>query len=158
MDVPTQGVSVAAPQGWVKFTSKDTPESLAAAAKALGMTVEELKATLASQYLLQLRAPAPDPSNLNASVVDLDQVPSEGALVSQLEAAGAQDVTVRPLRTAVGDALLARYRQQVGSVTVHGAGLFVDTGDELLNLTVSSPDESTVTARADVLATSIHRT
>lgn len=106
---------------------------------------------------MQVRAPSPDTSNLNATVVELDRVPSGAELTSQLEGAGAQDVAVRLLRTAAGEAVLATYRQQVATGTVYGAGLFIDTGDSLLNLTVSSPDRATVTSRTGVLTRSVHR-
>lgn len=157
VQVPTQDVTVAVPQTWVEFSSHDTPENLAVAAKALGITVQDLKARLPPETMMQVRAPSPDPSNLNATVVDLDRVPSGAELTSQLEGAGAQGVAVRSVRTAAGEALLATYRQQVATGTVYGGGLFIDTGDSLLNLTVSSPDRATVTSRTDVLTKSVHR-
>ena len=157
VEVPTQDVSVAVPSTWIGFSSQDTPENLAIAAKGLGITVEELKARLPAETLVQVRAPSPDLSNLNATVVDLDSVPSGAELTSQLEGAGAQDVAVRSVHTAVGEAVLATYRQQVTAGTLYGAGLFIDTGDSLLNLTVTSSDRATVTSRTDVLTTSVHR-
>ena len=157
VEVPTQDVSVAVPQTWVAYRSQDTPENLSIAAKGIGITVEELKARLPSETLVQVRAPSPDASNLNATVIEIDSVPSGAELTSQLESAGAQDVAVRSVRTAVGEAVLATYRQQVTAGTLYGAGLFIDTGDSLLNLTVTSPDRATVTSRTDVLTTSVHR-
>lgn len=157
--VPTQGVVVAVPQTWVEYSSQDTPEDLAIAAKALGISVKELKASLSQEMLMQVRAPSPDPSNINATVVDLDHMPTTDELTSQLEGAGALGVAVRPVRTDAGDAVVAYYQQHLTTgKLIYGAGLFIDRGDSLLNLTVTSPHRATITERMNVLITNVHRT
>ena len=156
VQVPTQAVTIAVPQAWVDFASTDTPEALAAAAEAMGTTVEDLQANLPAATLLQVRAPSPDPSNINAVVIDLETLPSDAELTSQFEEAGAREVTPRAVHTAAGDAVLITYDRPLSGGTVHGAGLFVDLGSSLLNLSVTSPDRATVTTRAEALVRSIH--
>ena len=157
VEVTSLAVTMAVPSEWVSYRSDDTPENLAVAAKAMGITVDELRRRLPADTLLQVRAPSPDVSHLNATSVEVDRVPEDGELTSQLEAAGARDVAVRSVSTAAGDAVLATYHQQLTGGKIYGAGLFVDVGDSLINLTLSSPDSATVSAEAEVLASSIHR-
>ncbi len=159
--VPSQHLTFAVPDSWVLYSSDDSPENLAAAAKALGISVEALKATLPEQTPLQVRAPAPDPTNLNATVIDLGKLPPKGELESQLRGAGAEDLEVTSVDTPAGEGLLATYQRplagKLAGTPVHGAGLFLDNGDSLLNLTLSSPKADTTTSEMRVVIASIHR-
>ena len=155
--VPAQHVTFAVPETWVAFSSEDSPENLAAVAKALGMSVADVKAGLPEETPLQVRALAPDPSNINATVVDLGELPVSGELESQLRGAGAEEVEVRSVPTPAGPGLLATYKHTLETMSVHGAGLFFDNGDSLLNVTVSSPDLDTATEEMDAVIASVHR-
>jgi hypothetical protein len=54
---------------------------------------------------------------------------------------------------------VAYYQQQLTTGTlIYGAGLFIDRGDSLLNLTVTSPHRATVAERTNVLIANVHRT
>ena len=72
-----------------------------------------------------------------------DQVralPDDGMLESQFAAIGAKVLEVSHTETGAGDAAVVVYSLPVADRTIEGVSYLVDLGDELVTVTVSTPD------------------
>jgi len=155
-EVSAAGVSFEAPEGWESLDPNDAdiPDDEAASlAEGLGLTPEQLDQTIRGVDLFLVDGDGPQDgflSNINV-LAQQGALPDDGALESQFAAIGAKVHEVSHTDTGAGDAAVVEYTLSVGDRTIEGVSYLVDVGDEIVTVTVSTPDR----AEADEIAATI---
>jgi hypothetical protein len=155
-EVTAAGVSFEAPEGWKSLDPNDAdiPDDEAASlAEGLGLTPEQLDQTISRVDLFLVDGDGPQDgflSNINV-LAQQGALPDDGALESQFAAIGAEVHEVSHADTGAGDAAVVEYTLAVGDRTIEGVSYLVDMGDEIVTVTVSTPDR----AEADEIAATI---
>lgn len=155
-EVSAAGVSFEAPEGWESLDPNDAdiPDDEAAnLAEGLGLTPEQLDQTIRGVDLFLVDGDGPQDgflSNINVLAQE-GALPDDGALESQFAAIGAEVHEVSHTDTGAGDAAVVEYTLSVGDRTIEGVSYLIDLGDEIVTVTVSTPDR----AEADEIAATI---
>jgi hypothetical protein len=151
VEVEDLGVQFEAPAGWTAVDPQTvgdlTDESVMSdLSERTGVSTEALQNLMNEQielFLFSGEAQGNIASNVNAIAIPIADMPTAEQITSDFERLGATDVAVEPVEAAGGDALVVRYRLPLDEDRVaEGYGLFVDTGDEVVNITVTTFDRA----------------
>lgn len=149
IEVDELGVQFEAPEGWTAVDPEDvgdlTDESvLAELAERTGVSEEALENTMTDQVELFVFSGESDGNiapNINAIAVPVDELPPADRVESDFERLGATNIEAESVDAGGNDGLLVRYQLPLdGERIAEGYGLFVDLGDEVVNLTVTTLD------------------
>ncbi|MGH3347184.1 MAG: hypothetical protein ACRDO4_09380 [Nocardioides sp.] len=146
-EVSAAGVSFEAPPGWESLDPDDAdlPENEAAdLAEGLGLTPEQFEQAISSVDLFLVDGDGPQDgflANINV-LAQQGAMPDDGALESQFAAIGAEVTDVSHADTGAGDAAVVEYTLAVADRTIEGVSYLVDVGDEVVTVTVSTPDRA----------------
>jgi hypothetical protein len=143
--VSAAGVAFEAPQGWESLDPNDADipaKQQAELAKGLGLTPEQLQQTIQGVDLFLVDGEGPQDdflSNINV-LAQQGALPDDGMLESQFTAIGAKVLEVSHTETGAGDAAVVVYSLPVADRTIEGVSYLVDLGNEIVTVTVSTPD------------------
>ncbi|HEX6150035.1 hypothetical protein [Nocardioides sp.] len=144
-EVSAAGVAFEAPEGWKSLDPNDAeiPKSEKAnLAEGLGLTPEQLDQTISGVDLFLVDGDGPQDgflSNINV-LAQQGALPDDAALESQFAAIGAEVLEVSHSETGAGDAAVVEYTLPVADRTIEGVSYLVDLGEEIVTVTVSTPD------------------
>ena len=142
---PALGISFEAPEGWESLDpdEADIPEAEADdLAEGLGLTPDQFEQTIRNVDLFLVDGDGPEDGFL-ANINVLGQtgaLPGDGELESQFAAIGAEVLEVTHEDTPVGDAAVVEYSLSVGDRTIEGVSYLLTRDDEVVTVTVSTPD------------------
>ncbi len=145
--VSALGISFEAPEGWESLDpdEADIPDAEADdLAQGLGLTPEQFEQTIRNVDLFLVDGDGPENgflSNINV-LGQTGALPGDGELESQFTAIGAEDLEVTHEDTPVGDAAVVEYSLSVGDRTIEGVSYLVTRDDEVVTVTVSTPDRA----------------
>lgn len=145
--VSALGISFEAPEGWESLDpdEADIPDTEAESlAEGLGLTPEQFEQTIRNVDLFMVDGDGPQDgflSNINV-LGQTGQLPEDAALESQFAAIGAEVLEVSHEDTPVGDVAALEYSLSVGDRTIEGVSYLVQRADEVVTVTVSTPDRA----------------
>ncbi len=154
--VSAAGIAFEAPEGWESLDPDDADipaKQQAELAKGLGLTPEQFQQTIQGLDLFLVDGGGPQDgflSNINV-LAQQGALPDDGALETQLTTIGAEVLDVSHTETGAGDAAVVAYSLTVADRTIEGVSYLIDLGDELVTVTVSTPDR----AQTDEIAATI---
>ncbi len=154
--VSAAGIAFEAPKGWESLDPDDADipaKQQAELAKGLGLTPEQFQQTIQGLDLFLVDGAGPQDgflSNINV-LAQQGALPDDGALETQLTTIGAEVLDVSHTETGAGDAAVVAYSLSVADRTIEGVSYLIDLGDELVTVTVSTPDR----AQTDEIAATI---
>ena len=143
--VSAAGVAFEAPEGWESLDPNDADvpaKQRAELAKGLGLTPEQLQQTIQGVDLFLVDGEGPQDgflSNINV-LAQQGALPDDGMLESQFASIGAEVLDVSHTETGAGDAAVVTYSLSVSDRTIEGVSYLVNLGDEIVTVTVSTPD------------------
>lgn len=151
------GVSFEAPDGWEALDAEDagTPDS--EVAKALGMTPEDLQRTIAAVDLFVVDGRGPQSgflSNINV-LQQPGQLPADDVIEEQFSGMGATVNEVSHPDAGIGDVTAVDYSLEVDTSTVEGVSYLVPLGDQVVTITVSTPDRADSTGIGEAVLASL---
>ena len=159
------GVSFEAPEGWTEI---DPDEALSGSgsnpaldelAERMGMTPEEAAQGLSAASKLMLFSDAEAVggflANINVVIVPGDAGMDDEAIKNDFVALGGTVGDIERGSSEVGDTIRVPYQLPVADHTVEGASIFVDIGDEFVNVTVSTTDADETEELADLVEESL---
>lgn len=154
------GVSFEAPEGWESLDADDaglSGEDGADVAEGLGMTAEELQATVQQVDLFVVDGDGPQENFLsNINVLEQEgRLPEDAEIESQFSQMGAQVLDVTHEDSEVGDVTAVEYSLQVQDDTVEGVSYLVARGDQVVTVTVSTPDRAQSAEIGDAIIASL---
>ncbi|MFD1945241.1 hypothetical protein [Nocardioides aestuarii] len=141
------GVSFEAPDGWEALDAKDADvsgENTADVAEGLGLTAEELQRTIAAVDLFVVDGDGPQDGFLsNINVLQQDgQLPDDKVIEQQFSQMGATVNDVSHPDAGIDDVTAVDYSLQVEPNLVEGISYLVPLGDQVVTITVSTPDRA----------------
>jgi hypothetical protein len=143
--VSAAGVAFQAPEGWESLDPNDADlpaKQQAELAKGLGLTPEQFQQTISGVDLFLVDGEGPQDgflSNINV-LAQPGALPDDAMLESQFAAIGAKVLEVSHTETGAGDAAVVAYSLSVADRTIEGVSYLVDLGEEIVTVTVSTPD------------------
>jgi hypothetical protein len=154
------GVSFAAPEGWEALDAAEagmSGDDTADIAEGLGMSAEQLQATVEQVDLFVVDGDGPQDGFLsNINVLEQDgQLPEDAAIEQQFSSMGAQVLDVTHQDSEVGDVTAVEYSLPVQDSTVEGVSYLVARGDQVVTVTVSTPDRAQSTEIGDGIVASL---
>lgn len=154
------GVSFEAPEGWEALDAEDagvSGEDTAEIAEGLGMSAEQLQATIQQVDLFVVDGDGPQDNFLsNINVLEQDgKLPEDAAIEQQFAGMGATVAGVTHEDSEVGDVTVVEYSLPVPDSTVEGVSYLVARGDQVVTVTVSTPDRAQSTEIGDAIVASL---
>ncbi len=159
-EVSALGVSFDVPDGWEDLDPEDAniPEDEAAElAEGLGLTPEQFDQTVKGVDLFVVDGDGPQDgflSNINV-LGQTGSMPPDDALEQQFQAIGAEVVDVTHEDAEVGDVVAVQYSLPVQENTVEGVSYLFSQGDDVVTITVSTPDRADSTEIGDAILASL---
>lgn len=145
------GISFEAPEGWEQLDPGDTglaEEDSAEIAEGLGMTAEQLQATVQQVDLFVVDGEGPQGGFLsNINVLEQDgELPEDAVIEEQFSGLGASVVDVTQEDTDAGEVTAVTYDLEASGTTVRGASYLLARGEQVVTITVSTPDRDSTTS------------
>ncbi len=121
------------------------------------MTAEELQATVQQVDLFVVDGDGPQENFLsNINVLEQEgRLPEDAEIESQFSQMGAQVLDVTHEDSEVGDVTAVEYSLQVQDDTVEGVSYLVARGDQVVTVTVSTPDRAQSAEIGDAIIASL---
>ncbi len=140
------GLRLGVPKDWLsydedRYADAAGPEGLQAAADAMGVDVEDLKAMIPSLELLLIDGVGNNINVVDASV--LGELPTAAAIRAQFEAVNADVTKIRDVDTPAGAARVGYYQIEIAGELRYGAGAFVQLSTGVVVVTFTAFDEAT---------------
>ena len=145
--VSALGIGFVPPEGWEELAAEDAnlPDAEAEElAGGLGLTPEQFQQTVQSVDLFVVDGEGPQDdflSNINV-LGQTGALPPEDQLEQQFAGIGAQEVAVSTEDSEVGEITAVEYSLAVQSNTVEGVSYLFARDDEVVTITVSTPDRA----------------
>ena len=142
-EVSVLGIAFEVPDGWeeLELEDGDLPEEAAGLAEGLGLTPEQFDQAVRSVDLFVVDGDGPENGFLsNVNVLDqAGAMPSDDQIEQQFQTI-AEEVEVTHEDTSVGDVVAVQYSLKVQDHGVEGVAYLFSQDDEVINITVSTPD------------------
>lgn len=151
------GVSFEAPDGWEALEADQAGTPDADVAEGLGMSAEQLQQTIAAVDLFVVDGDGPQDGFLsNINVLQQDgQLPADGVIEEQFGQMGATVNGVSHPDAGIDDVTAVDYSLQVETNTVEGISYLVPLGDQVVTITVSTPDRAESTGIGEAVLASL---
>jgi hypothetical protein len=151
VEVAELGVQFKAPEGWTVVDPEDVGDLaeegvLAELAERTGVSEEALQNTITDQVEVFVFSGESDGNiapNINVIGLAVDELPPGDRVEADFERLGATNIAVESVDAGGTDGLAVHYQLPLDDQRVaEGYGLFVDLGDEVVNLTVTTLDRT----------------
>ena len=154
------GVSFEAPDGWEALDAEDAAVSgddTADIAEGLGMSAEQLQATIQQVDLFVVDGEGPQSGFLsNINVLQQEgELPADGVIEQQFGQMGATVNEVSSPEAGIDDVTAVDYTLQVDPNTVEGISYLVPMGNQVVTITVSTPDRAQSTEIGEAILASL---
>jgi hypothetical protein len=151
------GVSFEAPEGWEALEADQAGTPDADVAEDLGMTAEQLQQTIQQVDLFVVDGDGPQEGFLsNINVLEQDgELPADDVIEQQFGQMGATVNEVSHPEAGIADVTAVDYSLQVDPNTVEGISYLVPLGDQVVTITVSTPDRAQSTEIGEAVLASL---
>lgn len=151
------GVSFEAPDGWESLEADQAGTPDADVAEGLGMTAEQLEQTIAAVDLFVVDGDGPQEGFLsNINVLEQDgELPADAVIEEQFGQMGATVNGVTHPEAGIDDVTAVDYTLQVDPNVVEGISYLVPLGDQVVTITVSTPDRAQSTEIGEAVLASL---
>lgn len=159
-DFTAAGVSFEAPDGWEELDAEDADvsgEGTADVAEGLGMTPEQLQATIQQVDLFVVDGDGPQSGFLsNINVLEQQgELPADKLIEQQFSQMGATVNGVSHPDAGIDEVTAVDYSLEVPPNTVEGISYLVPLGDQVVTITVSTPDRAQSTEIGEAVLASL---